>query len=89
MLKFCQNTSISHKDKIKFLDLIAIKIRSISIDLHNKFERFKDAQKLINLACEFARTQEIKTMCQKDLIVINQTVENRCGFNGFLNSSGL
>ena len=25
-------------------------------------------------------------MCQKDLIVINQTVENRCGFNGFLNS---
>lgn len=86
VLKFSQNTSISYKDKIKFLDLIAIKIRSISIDLHNKFERFKDAQKLINLACEFARTQEIKTMCQKDLIVINQTVENRCGFNGFLNS---
>ena len=79
-------TTISKLDKSKAMDITAIKIRAISIDLHNKYERFKESQHLLNLALGVAKSQEVKNMCLKDLVVVNKTVENRCGFNGFLNS---
>lgn len=88
--KICQNfeqdTTISKLDKSKAMDITAIKIRAISIDLHNKYERFKESQHLLNLALGVAKSQEVKNLCLKDLVVVNKTVENRCGFNGFLNS---
>lgn len=86
-LNFNQDYSIPSYDKNKAMDIIAIRIRSISIDLHNKFEKFKESQYLLNLALEIAKSQKIKDMCLKDLVVINDTVSQRCGFNGFLNSS--
>lgn len=88
--KICQNfnldNTVSKLDKNKAIDITAIKIRAISIDLHNKREKFKESQFLLNLALEIAKSQEIKNMCLKDLTVVNNTVEQRCGVNGFLNS---
>ena len=78
--------AISKDKKINIFDMFAIKIRSIAIDLHNKHEKFKEAQLLINFALELAMSQRVKNICLQDLQVVNKTVENRCGFNGFMNS---
>ena len=53
---FEQDTTISKLDKSKAMDITAIKIRAISIDLHNKYEKFKESQHLLNLALGVAKS---------------------------------
>ena len=89
--KFCQELNLdktmSQLEKDRIMDAVAVKLRSISVDLHNKSEKFRESQLLLQLALEIAKSQEIKEQCSKDLRVVNETVAQRCGINGFLNST--
>src|SRR5574344_207627 len=83
--KIINNKDLSEIAQIELLDTIALGIKNTAVLLHNKKEKFKEAQSLILLAVEIAKSPQVFNVCQKDLIVISQTVKNRCGFwNSFL-----
>jgi Ser/Thr protein kinase RdoA (MazF antagonist) len=67
-------------------DLVALRLKALAVKLHNDYHQFKEAQGLIWCAYNIAGTQKVKDLCHKDLVVINQTVENHTGLAGFLNS---
>jgi len=79
----------SAKEQTELFDVIAIRLKALAVKMHNKYERFKEAQILINLSLGCAKSQKLKDVCLQDLITINRTVDVRCGVKGFINNSGL
>ncbi len=74
------NNSLSSKNKVELLDMIALDTKCLAVILHNDKGKFKESQRLIQLAVNLARSPKIVEICQINLNTINHTVQNRCGF---------
>lgn len=85
----CNKTCFPEKVQVELFDVIAIRLRELAVKMHNQYEKFKEAQILINLSLGCAKSQKLKDVCLQDLMTINRTVDARCGVKGFLNNSGL